>query len=52
MLLNLADSANALCTALEASDTRIAQRPFDGPFGRTFSFVDPDGYLITVHGSK
>ena len=21
------------------------------PFGRTFSFVDPDGYTITVHGA-
>jgi len=24
--------------------------PFDGPFGRTFSFADPDGYVVTVHG--
>jgi catechol 2,3-dioxygenase-like lactoylglutathione lyase family enzyme len=23
---------------------------FDGPFGRTFAFADPDGYVITVHG--
>ena len=23
--------------------------PFDGPFGRTFTFPDPDGYAVTVH---
>ncbi len=50
MVLWLAcDDAEALCAALEASGTRIVQRPFDGPFGLTFSFVDPDGYLITAH---
>ena len=24
--------------------------PFDGPFGRTFAFADPDGYVVTLHG--
>ena len=24
-------------------------RPIDGPFGRTFTFADPDGYRITLH---
>ncbi len=28
----------------------IVTAPFDGPFGRTFAFADPDGYVITVHG--
>jgi predicted enzyme related to lactoylglutathione lyase len=23
--------------------------PSDGPFGRTFTFADPDGYQITLH---
>lgn len=46
------DDAEALCASLEAAGTPIAQRPFDGPFGRTFSFVDPDGYLITVHDGQ
>jgi predicted enzyme related to lactoylglutathione lyase len=23
--------------------------PFDGPFGRTFVFADPDGYAVTIH---
>lgn len=27
----------------------IVQEPFDGPFGTTFSFRDPDGYVVTVH---
>ncbi len=35
----------------EAHGVPIVQQPFDGPFGRTFSFVDPDGYTITVHGA-
>ncbi|MGO8955841.1 MAG: VOC family protein, partial [Streptosporangiaceae bacterium] len=21
----------------------------DGPFGRTFTFADPDGYQVTLH---
>jgi catechol 2,3-dioxygenase-like lactoylglutathione lyase family enzyme len=28
----------------------IVTQPFDGPFGRTFAFADPDGYVVTVHG--
>lgn len=28
----------------------IVTPPFDGPFGRTFAFADPDGYTITLHG--
>ncbi|GCE50313.1 putative enzyme related to lactoylglutathione lyase [Thermosporothrix hazakensis] len=46
------DNADELCASLEAAGSPIVQRPFDGPFGRTFSFVDPDGYTITVHGGK
>lgn len=46
-----ADRADALCAALEAHGIPIVQRPFEGPFGRTFSFVDPDGYTITVDGA-
>ncbi|MFC6567743.1 hypothetical protein [Actinoplanes utahensis] len=25
--------------------------PVDGPFGRTFTFRDADGYAVTVHDS-
>ncbi|MGT2427360.1 VOC family protein [Amnibacterium kyonggiense] len=34
---------------LVAAGTRIVTAPFDGPFGRTFAFADPDGYRITLH---
>lgn len=27
----------------------IASAPADGPFGRTFTLRDPDGYLVTLH---
>jgi predicted enzyme related to lactoylglutathione lyase len=31
------------------SATSIVAAPIDGPFGRTFTFLDPDGYQITLH---
>lgn len=43
------DDAQALCDSLVGAGVRIVQEPFDGPFGRTFAFVDPDGYRVTVH---
>jgi len=27
----------------------ILSPPMDGPFGRMFTFIDPDGYAITIH---
>ncbi|GAA1743486.1 VOC family protein [Microbacterium paludicola] len=35
--------------ALAADGHTIVADPFDGPFGRTFTFADPDGYRITLH---
>lgn len=35
--------------ALVAAGHTITSDPVDGPFGRTFTFADPDGYLITLH---
>ena len=35
--------------ALVADGWSIVSAPIDGPFGRTFTFADPDGYLITLH---
>ena len=35
--------------ALVAHGTTIVQEPFEGPFGTTFSFRDPDGYVVTIH---
>lgn len=44
-----ADDADGLCSSLEADGVTIASPPEDGPFGRNFAFIDPDGYRITVH---
>ncbi len=41
--------AIALHGALVAAGVTIVQDPLEGPFGSTFTFVDPDGYAITVH---
>ncbi|WP_336640991.1 VOC family protein [Microbacterium sp. USHLN272] len=35
--------------ALVADGHRIVTAPIDGPFGRTFTFADPDGYHVTLH---
>lgn len=43
------DDARELYDSLEEAGVSIAREPFDGPFGWTFAFVDPDGYTITVH---
>jgi predicted enzyme related to lactoylglutathione lyase len=44
-----AADAQALHDALESAGVPIATPPFDGPFGRTFTFTDPDGYAVTIH---
>ena len=35
--------------ALAADGHTIVSGPIDGPFGRTFTFADPDGYHVTLH---
>lgn len=35
--------------ALVADGHEIVSAPIDGPFGRTFTLADPDGYRITLH---
>lgn len=35
--------------ALVADGHPIVAPPIDGPFGRTFTFADPDGYHVTLH---
>lgn len=42
-------NASELHASLAAAGVAIAQEPFEGPFGTTFTFVDPEGYAITVH---
>ncbi len=44
-----ADDVQAIHDALAAAGTTIVSAPIDGPFGRTFTFADPDGYHITLH---
>jgi len=44
-----ADDAQALHDDLAAAGVPIVAAPTDGPFGRTFTFRDPDGYAVTVH---
>jgi len=44
-----ADDAQALHDSLSAAGVPILTAPADGPFGRTFTFADPDGYAITIH---
>ncbi|MGO2541350.1 MAG: VOC family protein [Specibacter sp.] len=41
--------AQQIHDGLAAAGTRIVSEPVEGPFGRTFTFADPDGYFITVH---
>jgi len=44
-----ADDAQELHDALAGAGVPILVAPVDGPFGRTFTFADPDGYAVTVH---
>ena len=44
-----ATDPQAIHDALVADDKTIVSAPIDGPFGRTFTLADPDGYHITLH---
>ena len=33
----------------KAGGHAIVSAPIDGPFGRTFTFADTDGYQVTLH---
>jgi predicted enzyme related to lactoylglutathione lyase len=44
-----ADDAQPLHDTLVAAGVPVDGPPFDGPFGRTFTFTDPDGYAVTIH---
>lgn len=45
-----AEGIDALHDDLLHHGVTIVIAPFDGPFGRTFAFADPDGYVVTLHG--
>ena len=47
-----ADDAQSLHDTLAAAGVAILAAPVDGPFGRTFTFADPDGYAITIHDKR
>lgn len=44
-----ATDVQAIHNALVADGHTNVSAPIDGPFGRTFTFADPDGYHITLH---
>jgi predicted enzyme related to lactoylglutathione lyase len=45
-----ADDPSALHAKLAEAGVAIVTPHFEGPFGLTFAFEDPDGYIITIHG--
>ncbi len=44
-----ATDVQAIHDALVTDGHVIVTAPIDGPFGRTFTFADLDGYQITLH---
>jgi predicted enzyme related to lactoylglutathione lyase len=44
-----ADDPQQVHDALVVDGFTITSDPVDGPFGRTFTFADLDGYQITLH---
>ena len=44
-----ATDVQAIHDALAADGHTVVSAPVDGPFGRTFTFADPDGYHVTLH---
>jgi len=47
-----ATDVQAIHDALVADGHTIVSGPIDGPFGRTFTFADPDGYQVTLHDRR
>ena len=45
----LTSDATALYNDLKKREVPIVEDLRQGPFGMTFSFKDPDGYIMTVH---
>lgn len=43
------DDSQALHDSLVAAGVEILRGPAPSPFGLTFTFVDPDGYAVTMH---
>jgi len=47
-----ATDVQAIHDALVSAGQTIVSAPINGPFGRTFTFADPDGYHITLHDRR
>ena len=45
-----ANDPQDLHDAMVRAGVTILVAPFEGPFGLTFTFADPDGYAVTIHG--
>src|SRR4029453_12426333 len=45
-------NAAELHASVVKAGAAVVQEPFDGPFGTTFTFLDPEGYAITVHDGQ
>ena len=43
------DDVEGLHLSLVDAEVTITTPPADGPFGRFFVFLDPDGYAVTAH---
>lgn len=43
------DDSRALHDHLVEKGVEIVSSMTDGPFGKTFTFRDPEGYLVTIH---
>lgn len=46
--MHASDAAGLHASVVDAG-APVIQEPFEGPFGTTFTFQDPEGYAITVH---
>ena len=44
-----AEDSAALHDQLVGKGVEVVSGMTDGPFGKTFTFRDPEGYLITIH---
>ena len=43
------DDAQSLHDGLVESGVEILRAPAPGPFGVSFTFIDPEGYAVTMH---
>jgi len=43
------DDSPALCKHLREHGVPIVEDIADSPFGKTFTFLDPDGHFLSVH---